>query len=163
MTLPDVIFDANVLSPYLLSWRHWEMISDVLFDKSLYGASNISSLSVRHRLQCFEVGIWNLLLRLWKFFLKCRFFNLGARKFHFLKYKKHSAWKVTSWNIISFCGLCFLKYKDLFSGFRFPKYKKSLLSRKHNKYFGVSVLWSIRSFFKLGMKRFISQNIGSFF
>ena len=29
-----------------------------------------------------------LFFRLWKFFLKCKFFKLGARKFHFLKYEK---------------------------------------------------------------------------
>ena len=52
---PDVILDANVLSLYLFLWRHWEMISDLLFNKFLSGSSNNSSFSVRHRLQRFEV------------------------------------------------------------------------------------------------------------
>ena len=42
----DVMFDANVLSLYLFLWRHWEMISDLLFKRFLPGSSNISSFSV---------------------------------------------------------------------------------------------------------------------
>ena len=49
--------DANVLILYLFLWRHWEMISDLSFNKILFGLSNISSFSVRYRLQRFEVGL----------------------------------------------------------------------------------------------------------
>ena len=74
-------------------------------------------------------------------FLKYKkFFKLGARKFHFPKYKEHlragfftfQAWKITSRNIRKFH---FLKYKEFFWGFRFLKYKNRFLLRKYKKFF----------------------------
>ena len=56
----DVMFDANVLSLYLFLWQHWEMIFGLLFNKFLSRLSNISSFSVRHKLQRYEVGLYNL-------------------------------------------------------------------------------------------------------
>ena len=49
-----------VLRLYWFLWRQWEMISDSLFNKFLSRSSNISSFSVRYRLELFEIGLNNI-------------------------------------------------------------------------------------------------------
>ena len=75
-----------------------------------------------------------------------KFFKLGGRNFHLLKNKKFcqreffaflelgkllpEIWKV-SWNIRKFH---FLKYKEFFLGFPFPKYQKMFLNIRTRKF-----------------------------
>ena len=93
-----------------------------------------------------------------------KIFKFENRKFHFPKYKElfisglffiFEALKIRApifWNIRKFC---FLKYKEFFRDFRFPKYKKSFLLRKYKKfldirarmlYFGVNLI-KFKNFF----------------
>ena len=53
---PDFMLEVNLFSLYLFWFRLWEMISDLLFNRFLSGLSDISSFSVKHKLQCFEIG-----------------------------------------------------------------------------------------------------------
>ena len=74
--------------------------------------------------------------------LKCKkFFKLGSKKFHFLKFKKFfwasffhflSYKSSVSWNIRK---LRFLKYMEFFRIFCFPTYKESFLLKKYKKSF----------------------------
>ena len=77
MTSPDVTFDANVLSLYLFLWRHWEMISDLLFSKFLSASSNISSFSVRH------------LLFFWLYFYHYSIIYIYIKKQHIFNVSKY--------------------------------------------------------------------------
>ena len=57
MSAKSVMLDSDVLIVYLFLRQHWEMISGLLFNKFLSRLSDISSFSVRHRLQRYEVGL----------------------------------------------------------------------------------------------------------
>ena len=75
---------------------------------------------------------------------KC--FKLGARNFHFPKYKTFlwSEFFLSFFELGKFlkysCNIkkfFFVKYKEFLKGFRFPNYNKSFLSRKCKKFLSI--------------------------
>ena len=100
-----------------------------------------------------------------KFLRVASFYFLGSQSY-FLKYKKFFRVSVY-WNIRKFR---FLKYRKIFQGFHFPKYKKSFLLRKSKKILNIRVRKLIFPeykkfsqvvflFFELDLKSVLSSSI----
>ena len=90
---------------------------------------NPKGFSLKNRSFYFVTRKFNF--RKYKKFFQSGFFYFSISESYFLKYKMFFKVSV-SWNIKKFH---FLKYKEFFWGFRFLKYKKSLLLGKYKKSF----------------------------